>query len=180
MYLTSQQLEDFLALLRSLSWDVVLRSEGKLELGEKFNARYRNIPEVYLEFLKRVALCTNSAANVWFLVEGDYNGTAGHAFAWDEFEMMSIEGEKLDDDESLKIREFWREHLPFMLSVHSDYAFLALCVSQDNYGAVVAGYAPEFEEVSKVCDSFGEFISLFSRTLKKEADHPDLAYFGSL
>jgi len=179
MSLTNQQLEAFLALLRSVGWNVVLRNEGELDLGQEFNARYRDIPEEYLEFLKRVALCTNSAANVWFLGEGDYNGTAGHEFAWNEFEMMSLEGEELDKNSLDKIRKFWREHFPFMLCVHSDYAFLALCVSGSNYGAVVAGYAPEFEEAFTVCDSFGEFITLFSMTLKKEADHPDLNYFAS-
>ena len=56
-------------------WKVVLRNESKLELGEEFNPRYPNVPEDYLEFLQRVALCTNAAENVWFLLEGDYNGT---------------------------------------------------------------------------------------------------------
>jgi hypothetical protein len=90
--MTNQELEDFLTLLRSLGWNVVLRNAGKLELGEEFNSRYQNIPEDYLEFLKRVALCANSASNVWFLGEGDYNGSAGHAFARSEFEMMNLEG----------------------------------------------------------------------------------------
>lgn len=175
--MTNQELEDFLAVLRSFGWEVVLRNEGNLELGEEFKARYGNIPDDYLEFLKRVALCANSPSNVWFLCEGDYNGSAGHAFAWNEFEMMSLEGTELDENSLDKIRNFWREHFPFMLSVHSDYAFLAICVSGGNYGAVVAGYAPEFEEVFMVCDSFGEFIKLFSMTLKKDADHPDLSYF---
>jgi hypothetical protein len=177
MSMTNQELENFLALLRSLGWDVVLRNEGKLELGEEFTARYRDIPEDYLEFLKRVALCANPDSNVWFLGEGDYNGSAGHAFAWNEFEMMGLEGDELDENSLEKIRKFWREHFPFMLSVHSDYAFLAICVSGDNYGAVMAGYEPEFEVAFRVCDSFGEFIKLFSMTLKKEADHPDLSYF---
>jgi hypothetical protein len=177
MPMTNQELEDFLAALRSFGWEVVLRNEGKLELGEEFKERYRNIPEDYLEFLKRVALCANSASNVWFLGEGDYNGSAGHAFAWNEFEIMSVESTQLDENSSDKIRKFWQEHFPFMLSVHSDCAFLALCVSGDNYGAVVAGYAPEFEEAFRVCDSFGEFAKLFVMTLKKEVDHPDLLYF---
>jgi hypothetical protein len=177
MSMTNQELDNFLAVLRSLGWDVALRDEGKLELGEEFNARYQNIPEDYLEFLKRVALCANSASNVWFLGEGDYNGTAGHAFAWNEFELMSLEGTEPDENSLDKIRKFWREHFPFMLSVHSDYAFLAICVFGDNYGAVVAGYEPEFEVAFRVCDSFGEFIKLFSMTLKKEVDHPDLGYF---
>jgi hypothetical protein len=178
MSMTNQELEDFLAVLRSFEWEVVLRNEeDQLELGAEFKARYPNIPEDYLEFLKRVALCANSASNVWFLGEGDYNGYAGHAFAWNEFEIMSLESTQLDENSSDKIRKFWRNHFPFMLSVHSDYAFLALCVSGDNYGAVVAGYAPEFEEAFKVCGSFGEFVKLFSRVLKKEIDHPDLGYF---
>lgn len=179
MSLTNQRVEDFLALLRNLGWKVALRNEGKLELGDEFNARYPNIPEDYLEFLKRVALCTNSAENVWFLVEGDYNGTAEAAFAWNEFEMMSLEAAASDENLSEETRRFWREHLPFMLSVHSDYAYLALCVSGDEYGAVVAGYALEFEEPSKVCDSFVEFIDLFSLSLKKEIDHPDLSYIAA-
>jgi hypothetical protein len=177
MFMTDQELEDFLALLRSFGWEVVLRNEGKLDLGEEFNSRYRKIPEDHLKFLERVALCANSASNVWFLGEGDYNGTAGHAFAWNEFETMSFEGYELDQNSLEKIRKFWREHFPFMLSVHSDYAFLAICVSADDYGAVVAGYSPEFEDAFRVCDSFGKFVKLFSMTLTKEVDHPDLGYF---
>ena len=179
MSLTNQQLDEFLASLRNVGWKVVLKNESELELGEEFNARYRKVPEDYLEFLKRVSLCTNAAENVWFLVEGDYNRSAGHAFAWNEFEMMSLEGRELDENSLEGIRGFWREHLPFMLAVHSDYAYLALCVSGDQYGAVVVGYAPEFEEVFKVCDSFSEFIELFSLSLKKEVNHPDLDYFAA-
>lgn len=159
MSVTNQELDEFLAVLRSFDWEVVLRHGSKLELGEEFNARYRDIPEDHLEFLKRVALCANSASNVWFLGERDYNGSARHAFAWNEFERMSLEGNELDENSLDKIRKFWREHFPFMLSIHSDYAFLAICVSGGNYGTVVAGYEPEFEVAFRVCDSFGEFIN---------------------
>ena len=52
------------------------------------------------------------------------------------------------------ITHFWDTHIPMMSAVHSEYAYLAISLSSEEYGAIVYGYAPEFEEsVTKICDS---------------------------
>src|SRR5437773_1305481 len=82
------------------------------------------------------------------------NGTSGLAFDWNEFETMDLESAEGDELALGEIREFWDHYLPFIMSVSGDYAYLALCVSGDDYGSVVDGYASDFEGVTKVAASF--------------------------
>ncbi|MEK3704578.1 hypothetical protein MKY87_10655 [Paenibacillus sp. FSL R7-0198] len=44
------------------------------------------------------------------------------------------------------------------MSVEDGYSFYAIDLTTDS-GAIVRGCEPEFEEVEKVSDSFGEFLA---------------------
>jgi hypothetical protein len=53
--------------------------------------------------------------------------------------------------------DFWNHHLP--IAVRNDYQYFALNVSiGDNFGSIVSGYEPEFEEPETVASSFQEFL----------------------
>jgi hypothetical protein len=63
----------------------------------------------------------------------------------------------------------------FLFSVKGDYACLAFCLSEKNYGTVVAAYAPDFDAVtSPLRPSFREFINSYSAVLKEEESNPNL------
>jgi len=174
--MTDDELNQFLNLLRREGWEVVEKKDSKLDLGFPVSSRYPNLPEDFMFFLGRVAVCANAADNVWFLCEDHYNGSRESAFVWNEFELQSLDA--ADDDEHLRksIKEFWDTHIPFMLSVKSDYAYVGLSVSQANYGAIVSSYEPEYEETVTVCDSFSDFIRLCISILNKETEVPVRLY----
>jgi hypothetical protein len=166
----------FLDLLRSKGWSV--RIDGDGDLDESFRRRYPNIPEDYLLFLGVVTSCVNAAETVWFNCRDDFSGKSSSAFAWNEFEIMALEETEGDDVGSTEIREFWDKHLPFLFSVKGDYACLAFCLSEKNYGSVVATYAPDLDAVtSPLFRSFREFIDSYSAALKEEESNPDLNDF---
>ena len=173
--MTNEELDAFLELLRAKSWSIELTGNGGGNLNESFTRRYPRIPEDYAKFLRRVASCANADDTVWFLCADHYNGTSGLAFDWNEFETMDLESAEGDDLALGEIREFWDHYLPFIMSVSGDYAYLALCVSGDDYGSVVDGYASDFEGVTKVAASFDEFLGLYGATLK--GNNPDLNSF---
>ena len=144
-----------------------MTGNGGGNLNEEFSHRYPRIPEAHAKFLGRVSSCVNAADTVWFLCADDYNGKSGSAFAWNEFEQMELESAEDDGDQAKQeIREFWDGHLPFLMSVSGDYAYLALRMSE-NHGSVVAGYGPDFEGVTEVAASFDEFVRLYSAALNE-------------
>ncbi len=137
-----------------------------------FRARYPRLPEEYLDFLGHVEVCGDAAQNAWFLCETDYNadGRDDTSFRWNEWERIGLEAAEGDAEMIEDIRRLWNLHLPIMSAVHSDYAYLAISLDPANYGAIVYGYAPEFEATpTRVCGSFDEFLGVFRRYVLGEA-----------
>ena len=65
-----------------------------------------------------------------------------------------------------EIRAFWDCHFPILFSVHSGYAYHAVCTDPDKFGQIVKGYEPVFEEVLPVADSFQSFIATFTHATR--------------
>lgn len=103
----------------------------------------------HLSFLRRFSLLCGADETTWFLSAGDYAGTTDSAFAWNEFERLSLDA-ALDAEDRARIASFWARHLPILLSVAGDYAFLAIDRAT---GAVVHGVEPEFEATTPVASS---------------------------
>ncbi len=156
------KLPDTLRRLQEQGWSVVTRRNRKLRLPAEVAARHPKIPPALTEFLGGLASCENDAQTAWFLCEGDYGGTSGAAFRWDEWERMSLDAAADDRRSAEAIRRFWDEHLPFLLSVRDGYAYFAVRTAADGFGRVVAGREPEFEETSQVSRTFEEFLSLLA------------------
>ena len=70
-----------------------------------------------------------------------------------EFELQSIEAAESDSEWIKRIKAFWDEHAPVMLSEKSGYAYFAI----DRSGKIVLGREPEYEEVA-VSTSFQAFL----------------------
>ena len=157
--------QKLLAALRQRGWTVRAVSGARKLLPPALSARYRRIPVDVERFLSALKLCRSPNATVWFLTAEDYAKQRGSGFRWNEIERMSLEGADGDMAWQAEIRSFWDGHLPIMLAVHSDYDYLAVRLAD---GAIVHGYAPEWEEPSTVAPSLAVLLSL----LQAEAETP--------
>ncbi len=157
-------IEQFIQWAEAQGWQVERRRPSEIELPKNIQERYPQIPLEFLEFLKRVKSCVTPDQKSWFLCLDDYLGTADSAFKWNEMEQISlVEG---DDDYNEPIIAFWNQHLPIALSVRDDYEYYAANVG-DDFGAVVYGFEPEFEETSQVATSLDQFLeAIISRKIE--------------
>jgi hypothetical protein len=144
-----------IARLRGLDWQCI-EVDQKREFPEHIRKRYKCIPREYIEFVESLMECTNTTNTQWFLSLDDFAGTSGYAFAWDEWERMSLESAEEDPELIRSIREFWDAHLPIHFDVSDGYAYHAIRLSD---GVVVAGREPEFEETEEVASSFLDFLA---------------------
>ena len=157
------QCVELLSALQAAGWRVTRRPAGDpVQFHGVLGARYPRVPHAFQWFLDTVAVCVNPSATVWFLGADDYAGRSDAAFAWNECERQSVAA--ADGDEALlgAVDAFWSRHLPFLMSVKDGYAFAAISLGDDAYGAVVVGREPEYEDVDQVCTSFGEFADAFA------------------
>jgi hypothetical protein len=149
------KIEQFLDWAEAGGWQVERRESLEIDLPGAIQERYPKIPPEFLEFLKLVKSCVTPDEKAWFLCLDDYHGTGDSAFKWNEMEQMSlVEG---DDDYNEPIISFWDNYLPIALSVRNDYAYYAINV-KDDFGRVVYGFEPEFEEPSPVSTSLIQFL----------------------
>lgn len=162
----------FLAILEEKKWKIEYETEA-ITLPELFEKRYPKIPESYQSFLSKVKFCSNANETVWFNCISDFNGTSDSAFTWNEFEKQSLESA---DDSDLKktIQSFWDDHIPFLISVKSGYAYLALNIQS---GKIVFGEEPEYEETEEIYESFNQFIKNFGDSLKDSAPNSKINRF---
>jgi hypothetical protein len=109
--------------------------------------------ETVIRWVSSFALLSNSDETVWFLSRHDYSTGAEGAFAWNEWEKLSIEAATTDADAEA-VSRFWERHLPILLSVRHGYEYLAV---RDD-GAVVHGTEPEFEEADVVFSHFEDLL----------------------
>ncbi len=149
---------DIFERLRLRGWTVEERPDYTLRLPQEVAARHPELPTPLCEFLGGLIACEDKSQTAWFLCEGDYCGTSGAAFRWDEWERMSLVAADGDADVVARVRDFWDSHLPFLLSVRDGYAYYAVRTKGDGFGWVVAGREPEFEETSVVAQSFDQFL----------------------
>jgi hypothetical protein len=151
--------------LKRAGWTVKLHREAHA-LPVEVKARYAWLPEDVERFLGGVEAIVSPEEKAWLLGYSDYAGSSSSAFAWDEFERLSLNAADQDLEWVSRIRQFWDFHFPVMLSVKSGYAYFAirrpdLCI--------VGGEEPEFEEAKSVAASFHQFLNLLAHKEEKLA-----------
>src|SRR6185369_17380775 len=92
-------------------------------------ARYPRLPNPLVEFLSGLARCVDSSQTTWFLCQCDYEGKSDSAFRWNEWEQLSLDAARGDGGYISAICAFWDSHFPFLFSVHSGYAYHAVCTA---------------------------------------------------
>lgn len=171
--MTDQSLQEYLELLKRKGWRVELWAGATPPaLDSAFTLRYPRIPADYVKFLERVKSCVNTDETVWFLCLDDYNNKSDSDWAWNEMEKIDLEGEE-DEEAKTEIVEFWNRHLPFMLSVGGEYAYMAFRVVEEPFGSVVEGWEV-LTEASERATSFEEFVRLHSAALEGKSGDTSL------
>jgi len=143
----------FLDSLRAQGWEV--KTGPNPPLPEAVTGRYRELPDLWLQFIETVCTLAGGDEKVWFLCAEDYDTHIDHAWQWNEWERLSLESAEGDESWTDEIKAFWDDHLPIVLSLRDGYAYYAISMAD---GAVVYGAEPEFEACRQVAGSFMEFI----------------------
>jgi hypothetical protein len=144
--------------LRKVGWTVRTAEPPHALLPADVAVRYAGMPEEASTFLSMLEACCSGDQTTWFLTSNEYALAKEGGFRWNECELMAMSAAAGDPTWQDEIRAFWNRHFPFMLAVHSDYDYLAVRVDD---GAVVHGYAPEWESPTVIANSFTEFLRQF-------------------
>lgn len=145
-----------IAALSELGW--VIQEQPMVALPEAILSRYSTLPAEVGRFLCPLAVCHNASQSVWFLTPEDYaRAPSNDRFAWNELERLGEES------------TFWDQHFPFLYAVHSDDDYLAVCLTEESFGAIVHGFAPFWEEPSVIAPSFKAFLEVFTKEARADA-----------
>jgi len=166
------------AALHRRGWTVrIAEASPRVLLPTAVAARYAALPREVPELLGALELCCSADETAWLLTGEDYARTEDSGFRWNECELMALDAAAGDPSWQAEIAEFWNDHFPFMLAVHSDYDYLAVRLSD---GAVVHGCAPEWESPTQVASSFGHFVEQFqSEATASTAQWPFSVFLGA-
>lgn len=138
------------ASLQEAGWTCV----GPLPPADMLPGPLLTAPDTVIRWACSFSLLTNTDETVWFVSREDYSGRADSAFAWNELEQLSAEA-AMSDQEAAAVSEFWKRHIPILLSVRHGYEYLAV---RDD-GAIVHGSEPAFEETVVVFPRFGDLLN---------------------
>ncbi|WP_091037506.1 hypothetical protein [Microbacterium oxydans] len=127
--------------------------EPPLSTEDGVPSALRTAPDTVIRWVSSFSQLSNADETGWFLSRHDYSTGAEDAFAWNEFEQLSIQA-ATTGDELVAVSRFWKRHLPILLSVRNGYEYLAV---RDD-GAVVHGTEPEFEEAVVAFSHFEDLL----------------------
>jgi len=160
---------DFIKELLDFNWQFELTDKNiRVNIGNAIDGKFTKTNDDFIQFIKSFKILANEEDNTWFIPLEEYiKKDEIEGFAWNEFEVESI---KYAEDETQKnaIKNFWNNHLPFMMSVKSGYAYLAIVLDGENKGNIVSGNEPEYEETSIIASSLDEFFDKYIMILKGE------------
>jgi hypothetical protein len=145
--------------LKRAGWNVELLAPGT-DLPPQIIERYRWLPREIMKLVSTVGVAVSADEKAWILSAADYRGTATSAFAWNEWERLSLSAAGDDERWRSEITGFWDRNFPLVMSVKSGYAYFA--VERDSL-AVVVGEEPVFEEPHQVARSVSRLFRMIAR-----------------
>jgi hypothetical protein len=122
--------------------------------------RYQSIPPEYLQAIEESGLVVNATKTAWLLTTRIFAGTAGIAYAWNEWEQQSLDAASGDDVLTSQICRFWDQKFPILFSVKSGYAYFALDLAS---GRIFQGEEPDYEDPSDTGMSLPEFLERLAK-----------------
>jgi hypothetical protein len=157
----------FIAAGALAGWRIERRDETRrLTLPPDVIERYGSLPPSYEAFIAGVNRASSADDGVWFVCEPDLDERDPKAFAWNEIEKMAL-ASATDAAEKQRITSFWDRHFPIMMAPNGDYDYVAIVVTGVGQGSVVHGFAPEWEEVDRVADSFENWLLMLAHALRE-------------
>lgn len=146
--------QDLVSALRELGWTV---EEYEVAVEPTLDpVAARRATPVFLDLIRRVKFAASPDDKVWLLTAADYAPNSEAAFAWNEWEKMSLDSAGEGADWAKEVRRFWDAHFPFLMSVRNGYAYLAV---KRTSGAIVFGEEPEFEEAEEIARSLKHLVA---------------------
>lgn len=142
--------------LRRIGWSCKLRE--RIDLPQEILDRYGWIHNDVISSISELHEAINPENTLWLLTPEDYRLESDSSFAWNEWEIISLESAKSDKSWTADIKNFWDNHFPIALSVADGYAYYAIVRD----GSVVFGQGPDFEGVIPFADSYDDFIAKLS------------------
>lgn len=124
-------------------------------LPPEFARRYGWLPAEVTEYLASLRQGAAPHDRAWLVTSAEIHGDSDSAFAWNQWELDSLEAAEGDDDWIGSITAFWDDHCPLYISVDGRYAYLAIRRAD---GRIVGGSEPEYEETEPVADSLPEML----------------------
>jgi hypothetical protein len=139
---------DLVLALRELGWTV---EENEIAVEPTLDpVAARRATPVILDLIRQVKFAASPDDKVWLLTAADYAPNSKAAFAWNEWEKMSLDSAGEGTEWANEVRRFWERHFPFLMSVRNGYAYLAV---KRTTGVIVFGEEPEFEEAEEIAPS---------------------------
>jgi hypothetical protein len=164
---------DFIKELLNFKWQFEPAKENlEVDLKNNIDGKFSKVTNDFLLFINSFTLLANEDDNAWFIPLEDYlNKDEVEGFAWNEFEMESLE--YAEDDSQVKvIKNFWNNHLPFFMSVKNGYTYIAVVLDGESKGSIVSGNEPEYENTTKIASSLNDFFDKYIKVLKGELEDP--------
>ena len=153
---------DFFKWAISDGWNIS-KNKNNINFPDIILKRYYKIKKLnsFMTFLGMISNCSTADDYSWFLCISDYNKeNLVNEFSWNVFEKISIDA-AANFEERKAITDWWNDHFPIFMSVKDEYSFFAIDLV-DNFGYIVQGFEPEFENVVYVAKSFEEFLYLIT------------------
>ncbi len=132
-----------------------------VELGERcalpaaIRARYGWLPESHVRFLEETRSVVSADGQAWFVTALDLSKLSDSAFAWNEWELQSLEAAGGATAMLRGIVNFWDRHFPLVHTVEDGYGYFALGNPELH---VVQGGEPEFEQPDIVANTIQVFF----------------------
>ena len=146
--------------LKENGWNVKLNLKKYDWMENKILNKYSHLPKKFVSILEDYQYISSKDDTTWFICGEDYLDNSDDAFKWNEFERMSLEIAEGDEVWSKKIKEWWSDKLPFIMSVNGAYSYYAIDFGNAE-GAIIMGQEPEFEEACVVAKNFDDFLEKF-------------------
>jgi hypothetical protein len=132
-------------------------SPERQSLNKGVLRRYHWVPQEVLDFVCETESVVSPDERAWFQSFPEFNGTSTAKYAWNEWEIFSLQSasESKDPKWAQRITAFWDRHFPIIMSVKSDYAYIAIEEGDMN---CVIGAVPDFEEAGVIACDFGDLL----------------------
>ena len=149
---------DALDRLKHGGWSVE-RLARREPLVAEVAERYPWLPGDYQELIEECGLIASPSGTAWLVTTRVVAGRADVAYAWNEWEVQSLDAADGDADWQQRITQFWDRHFPVLMSVKDGYAYCALDLGTFQ---VVRGEEPEYEATVPIAGSLLELLQLLA------------------